>query len=74
MESVTRVCLHCGYLVLDGPRCRRDDSVAIEWKLAAKACRVRTLRELLHLEPGERLRLFDAARAALRARLAEAAA
>jgi hypothetical protein len=66
---MTRVCVRCGYLVFDGERCARDRGPAIGWKVAAKACGVRTLLELLHLEPPVRLLGFASARDQLLAEL-----
>lgn len=59
---MTRVCVRCGWLVLEGERCVRDRGLSVEWGIAAKACRVRTLRELLHVEPTARVIGFIDAR------------
>jgi len=59
---VSRVCVRCGYLVLDGTRCRRDDGPSLPWYIVAKAGRLSTLRDLLHLKPAERVEVLHAAR------------
>lgn len=64
---MTRVCVRCGWLVLDGTRCARDRGPAVPWRVAAKACRVRTLLELLNLSPVHRVIGFVEARDRLRA-------
>lgn len=64
---MTRVCVRCGWLVLEGSRCTRDRGPAVAWKVAAKACRVATLFELLNLEPRARLRGFADAHYRIRA-------
>jgi len=55
---MTRVCVRCGWLVLDGARCRRDDGPSLEWRSAARACGVSTLRALLNVEPELRVARF----------------
>lgn len=52
---MTRVCVRCGWLVLEGERCTRDRGPSLDWRLVAKACRVRTLRDLLNLAPVHRV-------------------
>jgi len=64
---VTRVCVRCGWLVLEGSRCPRDHGPAVPWKIAAKACMVVTLFELLNLTPLRRVIGFVEARDRLRA-------
>lgn len=64
---MTRVCVLCGWLVLEGERCRRDGGPAINAGAAARACRVGTLRELLNLEPPQRVTRFRLAVESLRA-------
>lgn len=64
---MTRVCVRCGWLVLEGTRCTRDKGPAVPWKIAAKACRVATLFELLNLSPLRRVIGFVEARDRLRA-------
>lgn len=71
---MTRVCVRCGWLVLDGPRCRRDDGPTLSTISAGRLCGVRSLRDLLHLEPDERLRRFDIAREVFRTRAGRPAA
>lgn len=65
---MTRVCVRCGWLVLEGDRCTRDRGPTITGRTATKACRVSTLRGLLNLSPTERLVRFDQARELLRSR------
>lgn len=63
---MTRVCVRCGWLVLEGSRCTRDRGPAVPWKIAAKACRVASLLELLNLSPLARVVGFVEARDRLR--------
>lgn len=55
---MTRVCLQCGWLVFDGHLCERDGSLAVEWRAAARACGVPSLRRLLNIEPELRVARF----------------
>lgn len=59
---MTRVCARCGWLVFERDRCGRCGGLGLAWRVAARACKVVTLRGLLNLPPAVRVQLIELAR------------